>query len=100
MQADTKPDWRPNLSTYLIAQLTIHDREKYADYENGFLEIFAKYNGKLLSVDEEPECLEGSWNFTRSVLLEFPSDEEAKAWYYSDEYQDLVKHRFAASNRN
>jgi uncharacterized protein (DUF1330 family) len=32
------------------------------------------------------------------VVLEFPSVEEAKAWYYSPEYQAAAKHRLAAAN--
>ncbi|EHS55572.1 DUF1330 domain-containing protein [Paenibacillus sp. Aloe-11] len=28
-----------------------------------------------------------------AALLEFPSFEEAKAWYYSPAYQDAVQHR-------
>ncbi|MNG40076.1 hypothetical protein D3C84_1285070 [compost metagenome] len=28
-----------------------------------------------------------------AAILEFPSFEEAKTWYYSPAYQDAVKHR-------
>ena len=30
--------------------------------------------------------MEGNWNPNRLVILEFDSVEQAKAWYYSDEY--------------
>ena len=76
------------------------DREEYGKYEEGFMEIFDKYEGELLSVDENPEVMEGSWAATRSVLASFPSAEAAKAWYESDEYQTLAQHRFAASSAN
>ncbi|MDH5737654.1 MAG: DUF1330 domain-containing protein [Gammaproteobacteria bacterium] len=88
------------MSVYVIAQIQIHDRDKYSEYEAGFMEIFASYNGKLLSVEESPQVLEGDWSFTRTVLLQFPTGEEAGAWYYSDEYQALAQHRFAASGAN
>lgn len=88
------------MSVYLIAQIQIHDREKYADYEAGFMDIFAKYNGNLLAVDEAPQALEGEWDFTRTVLLEFPSKGDADDWYRSDEYQALAQHRYAASDAN
>ena len=88
------------MSVYLIAQIQIHDREKYADYEAGFMDIFAKYNGNLLAVDEAPQTLEGEWDFTRTVLLAFPSKGDADDWYRSDEYQALAQHRHAASDAN
>ena len=88
------------MSIYLIAQIQIHDREKYADYEAGFMDIFSKYKGNLLAVDETPQTLEGAWRFTRTVLLEFPSKADADDWYHSKEYQALAQHRHAASDAN
>ena len=88
------------MSHYLIATIDILDRDEYARYEEGFLDVFSKYNGKLLSVDENPKLLEGSWTATRTVLIEFPSESEAMDWYMSSEYQELAKHRFAASSGN
>ena len=88
------------MTTYLIAQLQISDRERYARYEAGFLDIFGRYDGKLLSVDEQPTVLEGEWPWTRTVLLEFPSRERALAWYESEDYRALMTHRHAASEGN
>ncbi len=88
------------VTVYLIAQITINDRDEYAKYEQGFMDIFNKYEGQLLSVDENPLKLEGEWSATRSVLVSFPSKEAAMAWYESDEYQALVQHRFASSTGN
>jgi len=85
------------MAHYIIAQIDIQDREKYAQYEAGFMDVFTSYKGKLLSVDENVSLLEGQWPATRTVLIEFPSKEEALAWYESEEYQSLAKHRFAAS---
>ena len=85
------------MPVYMMAQLNIHDRDRYGEYESGFLEIFAKYQGKALAVDESPEVLEGNWPHTRTVLLEFPDAAAAHAWFDSDEYQQLAEHRKAAS---
>ena len=85
------------MAHYLIAQIDIKNREGYAEYEAGFMDVFTSYKGKLLSVDENVSLLEGQWPATRTVLIEFPSKEEALAWYESEEYQSLAKHRFAAS---
>jgi len=88
------------MTTYLIATINIHDRDEYAKYESGFMDIFAQYSGKLLSVDETPVTLEGEWDYTRTVLIEFPSKTDATAWYESAAYQKLMQHRLAASTAN
>ena len=85
------------MTVYAIALLSIQDREEYARYEAGFMDIFARHEGRLLSVDEAPAVLEGEWPHTRTVLLEFPSAEALDAWYRSDDYQTLAQHRFIAS---
>ena len=85
------------MAVYTIALVNISDRNEYAKYEQGFMEIFNRYSGKLLAVDEAPVVLEGTWPHTRTVLIEFPSQAEFDRWYHSDAYQALAKHRFAAS---
>ena len=86
------------MSVYLIAKITIHDRDAYSKYEEGFMDIFSLYKGRVLAVDEAPETLEGEWACTRTVLAKFPHKEEAMSWYESDAYQALAQHRFAASD--
>lgn len=85
------------MSVYLVGKITIRDRSGYSVYEAGFMQVFEKYRGRLLAVDEEPETLEGAWNCTRTVLIEFPTREDALAWVSSDEYRALARHRWAAS---
>ena len=88
------------MTHYLIAQINILDRETYTKYEAGFMQVFAKYDGSLLAVDEESKRLEGSWPYTRTVLISFPTAAQALAWYQSDDYQALAQHRFASSTAN
>ncbi|MFT5561998.1 MAG: hypothetical protein ACJA0W_002983 [Candidatus Azotimanducaceae bacterium] len=88
------------MTHYMIAQIDIVDRESYAKYEAGFMEIFARYDGTMLAVDEDPKLLEGGWPYTRTVLIAFPSEVQALDWYQSDEYQALAQHRFASSGAN
>ena len=88
------------MSVYLIAQLNIHDRVTYAKYGSAFMDIFTRYGGKLLSVEEAPLVIEGEWGYTRTVLLEFPSQEQARAWYESEDYQAIAQHRRSASAAN
>jgi uncharacterized protein (DUF1330 family) len=88
------------MSCYFIARITIHDRETYRKYEDGFDEIFSNYNGIVVCVDEDPVVLEGEWPCSRTVLIRFPNEEEARRWYDSPEYRDLAKHRRRAAESN
>ena len=85
------------MAVYILSRLTIYDRVEYEKYENQFDDVFSKFDGKLLSVDEEPLVLAGEWEATRSVVIEFPSKESAFAWMLSDDYQAISTHRNAGS---
>lgn len=80
-----------------IAHITIHDRETYDRYGEPFMEILAGYNAKLLGFADGPEILEGRFEGTRLVVLEFASREELDRWYRSEAYQGILPHRLAAS---
>jgi len=88
------------LSVYIIARFKIHDRSEYDKYSAGFSEVFKKFDGKMLSVDEDPTVLMGDWDDTRSVIIEFPSKKSAIAWMTSDDYRAIAKHRDAGSTAN
>ena len=85
------------MSVYILSRLTIHDRLEYDKYESQFEAIFSEFDGKVLSIDEDPLILAGEWEATRSVLMEFPSKESAFAWMQSDDYQRISKYRDAGS---
>ncbi|NCF45677.1 MAG: DUF1330 domain-containing protein [Proteobacteria bacterium] len=85
------------MSVYVIAQITIHDRERYAQYGAGFMDVLVQHGGELLVVDEQPQVLEGEWPHTRSGLLRFDTRAQLDTWYFSSAYQALAEHRWAAS---
>jgi uncharacterized protein (DUF1330 family) len=91
----------PEPKAFVIVQILINDRDSYHQYETaGHLEIFDRFSGKLVGVDENVEIVEGSWPFTRTVVIEFPSKELARAWYESDEYQAVVGLRHGSTTSN
>ena len=85
------------MSAYCVAKIEIHDPSHYAKYSEGFMEILERYKGRVLSVDENPTVLEGSWSSTRTVILEFENKKSALTWYQSVEYQRLAQSRFDSS---
>ena len=85
------------MSVYMISRMTIHDRAQYDKYEERFMDVFEKFEGTMLSVDEEPQVIAGDWAATRSVLMEFPDKAKLFAWMTSPEYQEISKFRDAGS---
>jgi uncharacterized protein (DUF1330 family) len=85
------------MKCYFSAQISIHDEDEYEKYLENFDDIFSRYKGEYLAIDESPVLLEGNWNYTKSVLIKFNSESEFNDWYYSDDYQKILKHRLAAA---
>ena len=83
---------------YFVAQIKIHNPEEYEKYLDKFDDIFSKYKGEYLAIDESPTLLEGKWDYTKSVLVKFNSKRDFEDWYYSADYQKILKHRLNSSN--
>ena len=86
------------MSYYFIAQIRINDEIEYQKYIDKSGDIFKKYNGEYLSVDNEPEILEGEWNYTRSVLIKFKNKNDFYDWYNSDAYKEILAYRLKAAD--
>ena len=89
------------MPAYVIGQLDIHDPEAYQAYLDGFMPSFERHGGQLLATSRsETEILEGSWALPRTVIMRFPSAEDAKAWHDDPEYVDLAKIRQQTARTN
>lgn len=53
-----------------------------------------KYGGRYIVRGGKFEIVEGNWQPTRMVMLEFPSMEQAKLWYHYEEYKEMKAARF------
>ena len=83
---------------YFVAQIRIHNQDEYQKYLDKFDYIFSRYKGEILAVDGSPVLLEGKWSYTKSVIIKFNSKQEFDDWYYSIDYQKILKHRLNASD--
>ena len=88
------------MSYYFSAQIKINDPKEYEIYVQGVDEVFKKFNGKYLAVDDKPELLEGNWDFSRAVLIKFNTKEDFNNWYNSKDYQKILKYRLNAAQCN
>ncbi len=88
------------MSVYVIAQVDILDPVEYKNYIKGFRAMFGGYKGEVLVVDEAPQILEGTWPCTRTAVIRFDDEAEAKRWYNSPEYQAAAMFRFKSAKTN
>ena len=85
------------MPAYMIAEIEITSAEGYAEYAKIVPATVEKYGGKFLVRGGKAHPLEGDWPERRRVIIEFPSIEQAKAWYASPEYAKPLAMRKAAS---
>ena len=71
----------------IVNIIKIHDKEKFNEYVVGHIPSIEKFGGKFLVKGDFGEILEGSWESNLMVVHEFPSIEQFKAWYDSDDYR-------------
>jgi uncharacterized protein (DUF1330 family) len=83
---------------YVIVTEAIHDPEGMRAYSRATAPTLADVN--VLAADPRPEVLEGTWHGNRTVILEFESVEQARAWYNSPEYEKAKPLRHAAADSN
>jgi uncharacterized protein (DUF1330 family) len=85
------------MSVYFVANIKVNERQEYEKYLEVCDEVFAKYSGEYLAVDEKPVILEGDWNYSKVVLIRFPSETDLRRWYESAEYQKILKSRLSSA---
>jgi uncharacterized protein (DUF1330 family) len=77
------------MSAYVVVQIDIHDPATYEHYKAKATPTVAAYGGRYVVRGGTSEVLEGSWQPSRLVVLEFPSVAQARAWWSSPEYAPL-----------
>jgi uncharacterized protein (DUF1330 family) len=83
---------------YAVVLLDVTDHRQYAEYAKRATEIEARYGGRALVAGEAVEVVDGDWPAQRTVVLEFPSIEHARAWYSDPDYRDLIPLRRDSTN--
>jgi uncharacterized protein (DUF1330 family) len=85
------------MKAYIIVDVQVTDRDRYEDYKKLTPGSLVPYEGKFVVRGGKTETLEGSWSPGRVVVLEFPSVEQAKAWWSSEGYAPAKAIRQSAS---
>lgn len=74
------------MSAYVIVNVHTEHPEEYEHYKEMAQKTVTQYGGRYLARGGQMKTLEGSWEPTRIVILEFPSYEKAHEWWHSDDY--------------
>lgn len=85
------------MKAYIIVEISITDHETYEEYKKLTPGSLVPFEGKFIVRGGETETLEGEWSPERIVVLEFPSEERARAWWSSEGYAPAKALRQRAS---
>jgi uncharacterized protein (DUF1330 family) len=88
------------MPAYFIVDIDVTDPTAFDEYRKAVPATVEKYGGKFLVRGGRMEVVEGSWRPKRVVVTEFPSLEQAKRWYDSEEYRALKARRLRTSKGN
>lgn len=81
-----------------VAQITITDRDAYNRYQARFMEVFRRFEGRVLAADEAPVVVEGAWPHQKIIMMAFPDEAAFRAWSGSPAYREIAKDRLAGSH--
>ena len=85
------------MSAYLVAHLNITDPKAFEAYRAAVPDVIARFGGTYLVRGGAVETLEGEWRVPRLVIIAFESMAQAKRFYDSPDYQEILPLRLAAA---
>jgi uncharacterized protein (DUF1330 family) len=85
------------MPAYIIADVQVTDAAAYEPYRPLAAASIARFGGRFIVRGGKADLLEGAPAPERIVVIEFPNADAARRWYFSEEYQQALKIRQAAS---
>lgn len=85
------------MKAYIVARVEVTDWARYREYTKLTPGLIAQYGGKFIVRGGESVLLEGEPETRRMVIIEFPSLEQAKAFYHSPGYTEARAVRAGAA---
>ena len=78
------------MAGYVIAHLIVTDPEPFEAYRQKVPAVIESFGGRYLVRGGAVETMEGEWAVSRLVIVEFESADQARRFYNSPEYQEIV----------
>ena len=88
------------MPAYLLVDCEVTDIARYEIYKAMAPPAIAKYGGRYLVRGGAMTVIEGNWQPSRIVVLEFPDVEAARRFYDSPEYRAARAQRAGAAVMN
>lgn len=88
------------MSSYLICDVTVKDRDQLNEYLRLSQDTLKPFGGKFLVQAGKVDVLEGEWSPRVIIVAEFPSSKHARDWYSSTEYAPALEVKASAIDRN
>ena len=88
------------MAAYVIVDIEVTDPAGYEEYRKLAAPAVTAFEGRFLVRGGATATLEGDWRPKRIVLLEFPTVEQARAWWSSDAYREArtIRQRTAVTD--
>jgi uncharacterized protein (DUF1330 family) len=86
------------MAAYVIVDIEVTDPVRYEEYKKLAAPTVTAHGGRYVVRGGKAETLEGDWAPTRLVVLEFPTAEQARAWWGCGEYRPAKALRHATAN--
>jgi uncharacterized protein (DUF1330 family) len=77
------------VSAYLVASYRVTNPEGYGQYPPKAVPTILQHGGEVLAADAASDVVEGEPQ-PSTVIIRFPDKDAARAWYDSDEYQQII----------
>ena len=87
------------MTAYVIADTEVVDSVLVERYRDLARKSIAQYGGRYIVRGGAIDPVEGGWQPTLLVIVEFPSMAQARQWYRSPEYAEALKLRQTALRR-
>ena len=85
---------------YVIFNIEVTNPDPYKEYIQKVKPIAEKFGGEYVVRGGNNQVVEGSWQYSRNVVIKFPSYEKALEWYNSKEYQPIKQIRIDNAKSN
>lgn len=86
------------MPVFIVSRVDIKDLPRMQAYMAAAPETVEKYGGRYIVRSGKIDVIEGKTRCDRIVVLEFPTKEQALAWYHSPEYTPLRAERWEVAD--
>ena len=85
------------MAAFVVVQESIENEAVFNQYRAKVPATIEAYGGKFLARGGNLDVMEGELPYKRLVIIEFPTRQDAIAWYNSSEYQEILPMRLSSS---